>query len=272
MAAYEAVSLERHKDRSWHRLKQFEIFNEERTAPLVAAEFPKAAVAFPVAWVKNAHAYEPVALLGLEPCENLFVNAAGKWVGAYMPAHFRSQPFRLIPDGDSQLTLAVREDERLVTYDASGLPFFSEDGELASEVAGIVTRLRGMEVNRVATNRATALLDEAGVLQPWEIAPIIRGASQPLGGLYHVDRRRLDGLDREMLGKLQDQGALAMAYCQQVSQQLVERLEARHAQRKVASMRRSQHPADRVRFGLDLDDTGLSFGAMPDAGNVDDAG
>lgn len=268
MATYEAVSRERHKGRSWHRLKRFKIFSEERTAPLVAAEFPKAAVVFPIAWVKNADVYEPVALLGLEPRENLFVDAAGKWSGGYMPVHFRSQPFRLMADSDAQLTLAVREDEGLVTYDASGAAFFSEDGELTPEVADIVTRLRKVEANRVATKRATAALAEAGVLQPWEVKPVIRRSRQPLSGLYHVDQKRLNALDREVIGELRDKGALAMAYCQQVSQQLIQRVEMLHAGRAERQVQRSMHPADQGGFGLG-DDEGISFGGM--AGPNDEA-
>jgi hypothetical protein len=232
--------------------------------PLVAAEFAKAAISFPIAWVKSQDSYDPVGLLGLEAAENLFVNSAGQWVGEYMPAHFRLQPFRLMADGGGRLTLGVREDCDLVTNDASGEAFFTEGADLSVALSEIVEKLQKIEANRAATARATAALADAGLLQPWQLSPTIERASRRLEGLYHISQERLNALDADALVELKELGALGMAYCQQVSQQLIGRLESLHAKRASVKMQRSTHPADRVGFGLDDQDSGISFGGMHD--------
>ena len=261
MAEYKAVSKALHGTKTWHPLTDFKAFAGERTAPLVAAEFPKACITFPIAWIKNGDVFDPVALLGLQPDENLLINAQGKWIGTYVPAHYRTQPFRLMQTSDEQLTLGVREDIDLVTDSDSGNPFFNEEGELSEELNELVNLLQKVESNRKATALASTALNEAGLLEPWPLTPKIYGETKKLGGLYRVSQTALNSVDAETLEHLRDTGAVAMAYCQQISQQLIQRLERLHEQRSQAKTKRSSHPADQQSFGLG-DDEGISFGGM----------
>ena len=266
MAQYSAVSVTGCAKKSWHKTKSYRPFAAERTAPLVGLEFPKAAVTFPIAWVVNNDQFEPVGLLGLVDSENLFVDAHGRWVGAYCPAHFRTQPFRLMPAHDNTLTLAVRDDLGLVTDDDTGYPFFTDDGDLSPELQEVVARLQQTETNRAATQRASNALAEAGLLTPWPISAAVHGQAKTLTGLYHVSEPALDALDAATLHHLRDTGGLAMAYCQQISRQLVQRLELLHERRAREKVKRSTHPADASGFGLGVEDsaTGISFGGMTD--------
>lgn len=264
MAEYAAVSPQRHASKTWQAFSDYRHFKHERTAPLVAAEFPKACVAFPIAWIANADRFEPVALLGLSPSENLFVDAGHRWLASYVPAHFRSQPFRLIQTEGEILTLGVREDIGLISEDYAGKPFFSEDGEISEALSPIVARLREIEANRAATVRATQALIDAKVFELWSVAPRLNGQPYPLGNLYRIAQEKLNGINAETLAHLRDTGALALAYCQQISQQLITRLETLHERRAQQQVKRSAHPADRVGFGLDDQDSGISFGGMHD--------
>jgi hypothetical protein len=267
MAHYTAISRLEYGSKTWRRFDNFRFFAGERTAPLVAAEFSKACVAFPITWLNTDGAYDPVALLGLRESENLFVDAKHRWVGMYTPAHFRTQPFRLIQTDEDQLTLGVREDLGLVLDSDKGNSFFNEEGELSDEMQPVVDMLKKFERNRAATKRASRALSEAGVLEPWDIAPTVNGEPHQLGGLYHVSQQALNNVDAETLHHLRDTGALAMAYCQQISQQLIQRLEMLHEQRAKSKVKQSMHPADRGGFVLG-DDEGISFGGM--AGNDDE--
>ena len=264
MATYTAVTEKDFGSKTWRPVDSFRFFAQERTAPLVAAEFPKACVAFPIAWLENGRGYEPVALLGLQQSENLFINGQQRWVGAYTPAHLRNQPFRLIPTDKERLTLGVREDLNLVSDTDAGIPFFNENGELSDEVHSVVDRLQKLETNRTASAIATQALADAGILTPWTLTPMVNGEKVRLGGLFHVSQEKLNNVDAQTLAELRDKGALAMAYCQQISQQLIQRLEMLHEQRAKAKTKRSSHPADQVDFGLG-DDEGISFGGMGDS-------
>jgi hypothetical protein len=268
MAEYKAVSKALHGEKTWYSLTNFKAFAGERTAPLVAAEFPKASITLPIAWIQNGDVFDPIALLGLQADENLLINAQGKWVGSYVPAHYRTQPFRLVQTSDEQLTLGVREDIDLVKDADSGNSFFSEQGDLSEELNQLVNLLQKVESNRKATALASIALDEAGLLEPWPLTPKVYGEPKKLGGLYRVSQTALNGVDAETLKHLRNTGALAMAYCQQISQQLIQRLEMLHEQRAKSKVKQSKHPADRGGFGLG-DDEGISFGGM--AGNDDES-
>jgi hypothetical protein len=264
MAEYQAVTQSEHGHKTWEPLTNFKAFAGERTAPLVAAEFAKACVALPIAWVDNEGVFDPIALLGLQANENLLINAQGKWIEGYLPAHYRTQPFRLIQTGDEQLTLGVREDIDLVMNSVSGNLFFNEEGQLSKELNELVGLLQKVESNRKATALASIALNESGLLEPWSLAPKVYGEPKKLGGLYRVSQTALNSVDAETLKHIRDTGALAMAYCQQISEPLVQRLERLHEQRSQAKTKRSAHPADQQSFGLG-DDEGISFGGM--AGN-----
>ena len=266
MAEYTAVSKKIHAVKRWHRSDSYYFAAGEQTAPLVAAEFPRACLSFPIAWIDNGGSYEPVALLGLVESQNLFVDAALRWLADYVPAHFRAQPFRLIATDPGQYTLGVREDIGLVTDNGSGNPFFNDSGELSELLQQVVVMLRKLESNRAATQTASDALVDAGLLKPWDLSSIIDGERCRLHGLFHVSQQGLNNLDAETLADLRDKGALAMAYCQQVSQRLIKRLEMLHERRIKEKVKRTNHPADQGSFGLGFDEGegGISFGGMAD--------
>ncbi|SMP82517.1 SapC protein [Desulfonatronum zhilinae] len=91
MPNYVPVSKESHATKRWKRFESYAFAAGETFLPLVAAELPKAVTAFPIAFIQQNDLYFPVALLGFEQGENLFVAANGQWVGAYVPSALRSQ-------------------------------------------------------------------------------------------------------------------------------------------------------------------------------------
>ena len=94
------------------------------TSALTAAaiglvEFSRAALDYPLAFVRRGERYDAVAVLGLRAGENLFVDASGHWrPGAYVPAGIRLHPLCLaeIATGDSDAaprTLVAVQADRL---------------------------------------------------------------------------------------------------------------------------------------------------------------
>lgn len=258
MAVYKAVSKAHHTGKTWKKLSHFKALADEQTVPLVAAEFVKACVAFPIAWVRTYESFEPIALLGLRSNENLFISTSYQWRASYLPVYYRAQPFRLMPIGKDSLALGVREDVGRVSDDGGGDPFFDQQGELSESLAEFVCLLQKVEANREVTAVASGALNAAGLLEPWTLAPVIHGQLKQLVGLYRISQEKLDKVGGETLEQLRNTGALAMAYCQQISQQRVRRLEALHEQRTEAETLCSQHPADQGSFALG-DEDAISF-------------
>ena len=76
------------------KIKQIEGFgfaSQFHIASVMVHEFARAAAIYPVVFLedKAQDEFRPVALMGLDQGENLFVDAAGKWQASYVPAIIR---------------------------------------------------------------------------------------------------------------------------------------------------------------------------------------
>lgn len=113
------------------RLKRDIRLDFARQAPFVPLALDEIAVAarfYPVCFLD--HARYPVAMLGIKPAQNLFVDAEGRWAkDVYVPAYVRRYPFILVETGPQQVVLAVENDEA-VFDPAAGWPLF--EGEATS--------------------------------------------------------------------------------------------------------------------------------------------
>ena len=98
MPNYQAITRENHADKYWQRYTTYNHALTDSVVPLTATELPKAVMTLPVGFIEQGGAFVLVAVLGLQPGKNLFVGPQGRWVGNYIPAAFRSYPFRLAPD------------------------------------------------------------------------------------------------------------------------------------------------------------------------------
>lgn len=102
------VSFATHGDLSVKVTDDFGFARQLNSVPLLASEIPQAAAEYPVVFAGEDDQLVPVAVLGLRERENLFVDAAGKWVGRYVPAFLRRYPFVFSTANEGQtLTLCV---------------------------------------------------------------------------------------------------------------------------------------------------------------------
>ena len=97
--------------------------------PVVAHEFARVATEFPMAFVKNTESgqFQAVAMFGLQPGENLFVDG-DKWTGSFVPMAAARYPFGLVkhPEQD-QFGIVIDEASPLVGEEEGNALF--EDGK-----------------------------------------------------------------------------------------------------------------------------------------------
>jgi hypothetical protein len=219
MPSFAAVSRERHGDKRWLSFgSNFRFAAQTAVAPLVAAELPKAMMAFPIGFIRNGEAFNPAAILSFEPNRNFFVADDGRWIGAYQPAMFRSFPFRLIQTDDDKLTLCIDEESGLMSDGAEGEPFF-EGEETGSRLKQVLQFLTQLERNRATTERACAALERHGVIKPWVITVKADEGERKVEGLFQIEEAALNALPIEAFDDLRQSGALLIAYCQLLSMQ-----------------------------------------------------
>jgi hypothetical protein len=215
---WKVVSVSEHRNSCYTPRAGYRHAASSVVAPLLVAELDNALSHFVIAFARLKEQVVPVAVLGLEENQNLYLNADGKWLGLYVPACFRSEPFKLLQTADEQKVLGIRTDA-LVT---NGQPLFTASGELA--VKDVLNFLASCESNRAATHQAATLLDQAGVLEPMVLKVPVPGSPQRvMNGLYKVNEAALNGLDAHSFAELQGD-SLKLAYAQVFSMSQVSQL------------------------------------------------
>ncbi len=235
MPQFVPVSRERHGTRHWRRYASYGFARTRAVLPLAGAELARAALAFPIAFLNEAEAYVPVAVLSLDPARNLFVAPDGRWLGSYVPAALRSHPFALAPRDGGDLVLCIDEAAGLLSDDGTAEPFFDPDGAVAEPTRKVMEFLTSVEQSRATARTAAAALAEAGLIVPWDITVSSDTGQRKVAGLYKLDEGALNALPMERFETLRQAGAVALAYCQILSMQhlpALGRLAEAHAQQQ----------------------------------------
>jgi len=219
MPNYQAISRERHANLRWKRYTSYTFAAADSVVPLVAAELPKAVMSLPIAFTEQGEGFIPIAVLGLQPGKNVFVAPDWRWVGPYIPAAFRSYPFRLAQTQDEQQVLCIDEGSGLVTDGPAGEPFFTEDGQPAQAILELLSFLTQIEQSRVNTVSACAVLQKHNLIRPWAITLKTDTGEQQIAGLLQIDEVALNQLSGEALLEVRQAGALPIACCQLLSMQ-----------------------------------------------------
>jgi SapC len=252
---YIAITRDGFSGKKWQRSTGYRFAAENSLAPIVTAELSRAALALPLAFLQKAGSFVLVAVLSLTPGRNTLVGPDGRWLGNYIPACFRSYPFRLIPMGETgQLGLCIEADGGSVQGGPAGEDFFDQDGNLSPALKKVFDFLSQFERSRQATDVAVSVLAEAGIIKPWPIRIAAQENRQEVAGLHGVDEAALNALSDEAFLKLRKSVALPIAYAQLLSASLIvafERLALNELKPKPAA--RLPESLDGV-FGISNDD------------------
>lgn len=219
MPNFQAISRDRHAKQRWQRPSSYAFAATDTVVLLTATELPKAVMSLPVGFIEQAGAVIPVAVLGVQPGKNLFVAPDGRWVGKYIPAAFRSYPFRLAQTEDRQQVLCIDEDSGLITDGPEGEGFFTEDGQPTQAVSDILNFLTQTEQSRLAIGAACAVLQKHNLIRPWPITLKTDSGEQRITGMFQIDEAALNQLPGETLLEIHKAGGLPLAYCQLLSMQ-----------------------------------------------------
>lgn len=190
---------------------------------LNAAEFFKAALDYPIAFVREPKSGEflPMAILGLKAGQNLYVDARGQWrPQTYLPAYFRRHPFCIaeIPGA------AGAAAQRLVCVDPAALekdsptPLFGADGAPSPAWETAHKLLEAMEGARQQTRALTQRLEALGLLVPFDAVAMPRqGERSRLQGLFRVDEEKLAELQAKDFKAMSKRGELRAVYAHLLS-------------------------------------------------------
>lgn len=229
MAKYVAIQRSIHKDAGYKPTTNFNFAAHMQTVPLVLSEVANAtqhmALAFQTVQAGTKHErFELVGIQSIIPNKNLFLTPDGRWLTGYRPAFYRSHPFALMSNPESkQVELSIDADHIVETPTDDNSLLFDNEGNLTEQLRDAVEFLSNTLQSRSKTLALCKELQDANLITPWAIKftgkdnqdePQIR----TLQGLSHINSKALKELDSNTLAKLNQSGALEMAYAQILSE------------------------------------------------------
>jgi len=158
----------------------------------------------------------PLALMGLENGENLFVDKDGYWLGSYIPAYIRRYPFITAEGDDGQM--AVCCDAAFDGFNREGGTALFKDGEPTAKANEIMSFLKDYYQRMKATEAFCVGLAQGKLLRQIDAqANLADGRSYALNGMLVVDEQRLTQLPDVDVVRLYRSGMMALINAHLVS-------------------------------------------------------
>lgn len=187
--------------------------------PLAAVELYEAARDYPIVFAGGENA-SPLAILGLRPGQNLFVDAEGRWAeGTFVPAFVRRYPFVLARPGPEVTDFTVCLDESYEGLsETEGGPLFDEQGKESAHVSRVVELLKEFLTETERTRRFVQRLEQLELLAIQSMQVQDRhGRKFALRDFRMIDEAKLKGLSDDVLGELHRAGYLGCIYAHLIS-------------------------------------------------------
>lgn len=221
-----AINKERHATSYVAPVESYAYASNVHFAGVAIHEFPKVAALYPVVFMQtDSGDFTPVALLGLDEGRNLFVNERGQWTVSYVPAVIRKYPFVLVSkDADStEFVVCVDQASGCIKAD-EGRPLFTEQGDPAPALQGVIRFLSELQEMDVHTRRFCQQLKMLGLLVPLNVELRSNSGVRRVAGAFVVDEVALNNLGAEQKANLQSQNYMPTLYAHLLSLGQFERL------------------------------------------------
>jgi len=185
----------------------------------VPAEFRSVQSCYPIVFQKRADTgqFQPLALFGFEPGENLFLTESG-WDATYVPISVERLPFLIGGPGVAQAgqpappMIHIDLDNPRVSS-TEGEAVFLEYGGSSPFLERISSMLGSLHEGIAATTAFVDALQGLDLLESFVLDVEHKdGSSSRLAGFYTVNEERVRALDGAAVSKLQAQGFLEPMY------------------------------------------------------------
>jgi hypothetical protein len=197
---------------------------------VTAIEFADVCREYPIVYVRAGKDEQgldliaPMAVLGLVPNENLYLEAGGSWKAAYQPAYFRRYPFGMANIGPGQMAICF--DQAFGGFSQSeGEPLFNDKGEPTEFMQGVQRFVEDYEGEVQRTRAFCGDLQKAGLLQDMRFdATLPDGQTLGVDGFLAIDEKKLSELPDATVIEWHRNGYLGLIHAQQISLGLMRRL------------------------------------------------
>jgi hypothetical protein len=197
---------------------------------VTAIEFADVCREYPIVYVRagkddnDQDLIAPMAVLGLVPNENLYLQPGGGWKALYQPAYFRRYPFGMASIGPGQMAICF--DQGFEGFSQTeGEPLFDDKGDPTEFMQGVQRFVEEYETEVQRTRAFCADLLKAGLLQDMRFdATLPDGQTLGVDGFLAIDEKKLAELPDTTLVEWHRNGYLGLVHAQQISLGLMRRL------------------------------------------------
>lgn len=243
------LNAKQHGGLSLQMPERFDFATGGNVIHLQVWEFVKALSTYPIVFVGEGEQLFARALTGLGEAQNLFIDEAGAWSAAYIPAYVRRYPFIIANIAEGKSTVCIDQDYAGFNREGKGEALFTEQGEQSEFLKQQVAFLKDFEQASAQTRLFCQQLNELDLLEPMsaQIQPKAQPKAQPdaqseassdneapfvVQGFRVVSREKLGKLSAETLKQLNDNGALESIYRHLASLEQFEALLVRYNRSK----------------------------------------
>jgi hypothetical protein len=194
---------------------------ENHFVPLLSPEFPAAATSFPIIFAGDERV--PVAVMGLNPGDNLFFDKSGTVrPDMYLPAYIRRFPFVAAQDDVAKrAVVCIDVGAEMVSEDGEMKLF--ENGELTEYAKNCVEYCSRFEDDRARSEYFVTRMKELDLFTTRKATFTPRNADGTSGEevlvseYFAIDETKVHQLSAEVLVQLRDDAHLAWIYAHLVS-------------------------------------------------------
>jgi hypothetical protein len=197
------------------------------------SEFRNIQAHYPIVFRKNAQGqFEPIALLGFQERQNLFLTQRG-WDATYVPLTIERLPFLIGFSADKQPMMHVDLDSPRISR-TEGEPIFREHGGNTEFLERMNSVLLAIHQGIAGVQPFVAALLEHELLESFVLdVQLANGSQNRLAGFYAINEERLQGLSGAVLERFNRAGYLQAIHMTIASMSqfraLIERMNKRNA-------------------------------------------
>jgi hypothetical protein len=213
------ISAQRHQHWSIEKQSDYAYASQSNAVPLTAAEFAAAALEYSIVFLANDDTCTPVALLGLNAEENLYLEEGHRWKARYIPAFVRRYPFVFARSEDGNTyTLCIDESFAGCNQEGRGEALFDVSGSGTNYLNAMMQFLTSYQQQITKTNAFCETLKELDLLEEMRASfQSPSGEKTEVRGFQAVDRDKLVQLPPDTLVELARHGALELIYAHLLS-------------------------------------------------------
>lgn len=219
----EPLALELHKHLGVKRMDgPFGFAKAGHAVPLTVTEFSLAALTGPIIFVGDDKT--PLAVMGLNPNENLFLRDDGLFdAGVYIPAYIRRYPFVFANDPNAQQSILCIDRNAEFIVEGGDMAFFNADGTPTEYTQNCIEFCNNYEVERQRTINFVDMLKQLDLfeIKTASHTPMNEdgtpGEPQVIAEFFGISEAKLNALPHDKLAELRDNGALTQIYAHLIS-------------------------------------------------------